>query len=93
MTKKTPVHTIDAYWPVEVAIFENEDGNGRKHYSVAPTVSYKDDRGWQSGHSYNETVGDSYRLMQALQDAHQWVGQKRKANHLATRSAAPSEGG
>ena len=92
MSSNRPIHTVEEFWPVQVAIFENEDGNGRKHYSLAPSVSYKDGEEWKKGSSFSETGGDSYRLTEALTAANHWVARRKKANHEASREEPRAAG-
>ena len=86
--KNQPVHTIDEFWPVRVAIFANEGGDsGRRFYSAVPTVSYKNDRGWQDGGSFSESNGDSFRLEKAMHAANVWIATQKKRDHADTSRA------
>ena len=85
---KKPVHIIDEFWPVKVAIFENDSDGGRKHYSAVPSVSFKKDDEWQDGSSYSETGGDVYRLEKALHAAIGWIAARKKQNHASVRASA-----
>lgn len=86
--KNKPVHTIDEFWPVKVAIFENDGDGGRKHYSAVPTVAFKKDDEWRDGTSFSETNGDAYRLEKALHAAVGWINARKKRNHASASATA-----
>lgn len=91
MTK--PVHVIDEFWPVKVAIFANEGGDsGRTFYSAVPSVSYKAADGWRDGSSFSEGNGDSFRLEKAMHAANVWISSQKKRDHESSRGSGPVSG-
>ena len=72
--KRRPVWTRK-YWPVEIAVFEYVNGDGRPNHSVKLTKSFRrdDESEWESSDflsaqdilAARELLADAYRFVQA----------------------------
>ena len=82
---KQPVFVVQDYWPVEVAVFRHEKEGRPSRYTLVPSISFKNDEGWQSGTSYDEL--ESWRLIAALQHAQSRVAALRREDYAAWKQA------